>query len=141
MENSRKNAERVSEILKKIGSQDGVIKLDGAWDLSVFYTQRDANMIVIEMSASERINGDTVVDPLMKIELLLDGNGEIVEAHPVYYQSQTPLAEIEIYSKDNPDCWNPQLYEKPGQLDERLSNWLDSIDMQGYLKLGSIEII
>ena len=141
MGNSRNNSDRISEILRKVGPSDGVIKLDGAWDLSVFYTQRDANMIVIEMSASERINGDTVVDPLMKIELTLDGNGRIIEAHPVYYQSQTPLAEIEIYSKDNPDCWNPKLYEKAGQLDEKLSNWLDTIELQGYLGAEKVEII
>ena len=139
MENVRNNAKRISEILKKIGSHDGVIKLEGAWDLSVFYTQRDTNLLIIEMCASDRINGDTVVDPLMKIEISLDRNGEIVEAHPVYYQSQTPLAEIEIYSKDNPDCWNSELYEKPGQLDGKLSNWLDSIEVQGYLRNGKVE--
>lgn len=138
---SRYNTKKISELIKKIGPSDVAIKLDGAWDLSVFYVDRDENKLTIEMCASESINGDMIVDPLMDIELILDSNGEILEVHPKFYQSQTPLADIEIYSKDNTDCWNPELYEKPGQLDEKLSNWLDSIEMQGYLRAGKIEKI
>ena len=109
-ESNIKNRTKLIKILDMIGYEDAVIRRDGAWDLSIFYTSREEKLIVIEMCASERVNGDMIVDPLMRIELLLDTDGNITEVHPVFYQSQTIMGEVELYAKDNTDCWNQLSY-------------------------------
>lgn len=141
MEMMMMNAGRIAEILEKIGPENAKIKVDGAWDLSVYYVCRSEKMIEIEMFAANRIDEESFVDPLMKIELALDENGAIKTAHPIYYQSHGMLFDVELYSEDNGDCWNPALHEEHGELDRKLKNWLDSIDVQGYLRNGTVEKI
>ncbi|MBR6307106.1 MAG: hypothetical protein IKR39_00690 [Lachnospiraceae bacterium] len=141
MEMMMMNASRIAKILEKVGPENAKIKVDGAWDLSVYYVYRSEKMIEIEMFASKREDRVSMVDPLMKIELALDENGAIKTAHPIYYQSHGMFFDVELYSEDNRDCWNPELHEKPGELDRKLNNWLDSIDVQGYLRNGMVEKI
>ncbi|MCR5847614.1 MAG: hypothetical protein K6G75_05795 [Lachnospiraceae bacterium] len=132
------NGSKIAEILEKIGPDSAIIKTDRDWDLRIYYSSKDENSMTIEMCSSINLDGDTLFDPLMTIDLILDNEGKIHEAVPKYYMSQTIFCTEEIYSKDNPDCWNPKLCEKSEELDKRLAEWLESIQIQKYLTEGKI---
>ena len=137
-----RNGKRIAKILEHVGYEDSAIIIEKDWDLQVYISGREEDCITIEMCAYKDMNGDPLFDPLMRIELSTDASGNILSAKAVYYLSRSIFADIEIYAKDDPDCWNPDLYEKHrGELDERLSDWLDTIDMRGYLTEGRIEKI
>ena len=133
-----KNGRRIAEILEKTGPDDVIIRTDNEWDLRIYHSDRSDSSMTIEMCSTIDLQGDILFDPLMKIELSLDSDGKIIGATPVYYISQTIFCTEEIYAQGNPDCWDPVLYKKAGELDGRLSSWLDSIQMQGYLTKGKI---
>lgn len=132
------NGKRIAEILTKAGPDDVIFQTQNEWDLRIYYSNRGENTMTIEMCSTIEYQGDTLFDPLMRIELTLDSNGQIKEAIPLYYISRTLFCEEEIYAKGNPDCWDPRLYKKADELDSRLSEWLDSIEIQGYLTNGEI---
>ena len=135
-----RNGKRIAKILEYVGYEDSAIIIEKDWDLRVYFSSREEGCITIEMCAHNELNGDPLFDPLMRIELSTDENDNILSAKAVYYLSRSVFADIEIYAKDDPDCWNPDLYEKGrGELDERLKLWLDTIDMRGYLTEGRIE--
>ena len=133
------NGKQLAKILEMIGPGDTEIHTKSDWVLSVYYSDRDVHTLTIEMCLSISLQGDPLFDPLMRIELALNDNGEIQAATPVYYLSSSPFYTEEIYAKDNPSCYNPKLYEKkPGELDKRLHEWLGNLYIQGYLTDGVI---
>ena len=135
-----RNGKRIAKILEYVGYEDSAIIIEKDWDLQVYFSGREEGCITIEMCAHKDMNGDSLFDPLMRIELSTDESDNILSAKAVYYLSRSIFADIEIYAKDDPDCWNPELYEKySGQLDERLCDWLNTIDMRKYLTEGRIE--
>ena len=137
-----RNGKRIAKILEHIGYESSSIIIEKDWDLQIYMSAKEEGCITIEMCAHKELNGDSLFDPLMRIELSTDEADNILSAKAVYYLSRSVFADVEIYAKDDPDCWNPKLYEKyKGELDERLSNWLDTIDMRGYLTEGRIEKI
>ena len=136
-----KNGKLIQEILDKIGPEDAVIHIKNDWAFSVYYSERDENSLTIEMCLSCDYQGDPLFDPLMRIELALDPEGNITEATPLYYLSRTPFFDEEIYSEGNPACYDPKLYKKAGELDSRLSEWLQMLKLQGYLTDGVISRI
>ena len=101
-------------------------------------TRCNEDMITIEMCLISRFHGESLVDPLMDIELNLDSEGHITQATPVHYMSKTLFSNEELYAKGNPDCWNPELYAKGDELDCRLSRWLENLMIQGYLSNGQV---
>lgn len=140
MKNRREeNAKKIARILKKIGPESARLRTGSEWDLRIYYSSREDNKIVIEMSSTSEYLGELFMDPLMKIELLLDDDGEIKEAVPLYYLSKTIFVIEEYYSEGNPECYNPKLYDKAGVMDTRLSAWLRNIRIQRYLSDGKIE--
>ncbi len=137
-----RNGKRIAKILEYVGYEDSAIIIEKDWDLQVYFSGREEGCITIEMCAHKDMNGDSLFDPLMRIELSTDESDNILSAKAVYYLSRSIFADIEIYAKDDPDCLNPELYEKySGQLDERLCDWLNTIDMRKYLTEGRIEKI
>lgn len=132
------NGKLIKEILDKVGPHDSVIKTQSDWAFSIYYSERDESSITIEMCLNTDYGGDPLFDPLMRIELSLDAEGNITEAKPLYYLSRTLFFCEEIYSEDNPSCYDPKLYEKAGELDSRLAEWLEMLRIQGYLTDGVI---
>ncbi len=132
------NAKKISEILEMIGPEDASVRTDNDWALSIFYSERTDRTLTIEMCMNTEYMGDPLFDPLMRIELVLDEDGRPVEAIPLYYLSRTLLTDEEIYARDNPSCYDPRLYERSDELDERLSEWLVNIRLQGYLTAGTV---
>ena len=140
MKNIRKeNARKIARILRKIGPESARLRTDSEWDLRIYYSSKEDNKMVIEMSCTSEYLGELFMDPLMKIELILDDEGEMVEAVPLYYLSKTIFVNEEYYSEGNPECWNSKLYDKDGVMDHRLSAWLRNIRIQRYLSDGKIE--
>ena len=140
MKNIREeNAKKIARILKKIGPESARLRTRSEWDLRIYYSSREDNKLVIEMSSTSEYLGELFMDPLMKIELKLDDEGQIIEAVPLYYLSKTIFVTDEFYSEGNPECWNPKLYDKEGVMDFRLSAWLRNIRIQRYLSDGKIE--
>lgn len=132
------NGKHIKEILDKIGPNDAVIRTKNEWAFSVYYSERSVDTITIEMCLNTDYHGDPLFDPLMRIELALDSEGNITEARPLYYLSRTLFYTEEIYSEGNPACYNPKLYKKAKELDSRLSEWLEMLRIQGYLTEGVI---
>ena len=137
-----RNGKRIAKILEYVGYEDSAIIIEKDWDLQVFISGKEEGCTTIEMCAYRDYNGDALFDPLMRIGLSTDEDGNIQSAKAVYYLSRSLFADEEIYAKDDPECRDPGLYEKSrGLLDERLSLWLDNIDRRGYLTEGRIEKI
>ncbi len=140
MDIRERNGIRIAEILEKVGPEDAVIKVDGSeWNLEVYYTDRNDVMLTIEMCLVSRVHGESLVDPLMDIELSLDSEGHITKATPVHYMSRTLFSEEELYLKGNPDCWNPKLCVKGDELDRKLAVWLENLKIQGYISNGQVQ--
>ena len=137
----QKNGKLIKEILDKIGPEDAVIRTKNEWALSVYYSERNEDSLTIEMCLNTDYQGDPLFDPLMRIELTLDSGGKITEARPLYYLSRTLFYTEEIYSEGNPACYNPNLYKKAKELDSRLSEWLEMLEIQGYLTEGIVSHI
>ena len=136
------NAERIAGILEYIGDENSSILIEDDWELQIYYSLREEGCITIEMCAYSSRNGDALFDPLMRIELSTDENEKIKSAKAVYYLSRSIFGDEEIYAKGDPDCYSSKLYEKrEGELDERLSDWLNTIDMRGYITKGKISRI
>ncbi len=135
------NGKHIKEILDKIGPNDAVIRTKNEWAFSVYYSERSVDTITIEMCLNTDYQGDPLFDPLMRIELDLDSNGNITEAKPLYYLSRTLFYTEEIYSEGNPACYNPKLYKKSNELDSRLSEWLEMLWIQGYMTEGVVSPI
>ncbi|MCR5686176.1 MAG: hypothetical protein K6G81_12325 [Lachnospiraceae bacterium] len=138
MDIKKQNAIELEEILEKIGHEDAVIQTRNDWVLRVYYSEKTAESVSIEMCLSTDYQGESLFDPLMSIDLTVDDNGAAISASPVYYLSRTPFVDVEIYAEGNPSCYNPKLYEKPGELDSRLAEWLKNIKIQGYLSDGTV---
>ena len=134
----KENGKRIADILEHTGADDVIIRTDNDWDLRIYHSDLNGSTKTIEMCSTIDFQGDILFDPLMKIALSLDNEGRIIEATPVYYISRTPFYTEEIYAEGNPDCWDPNLYKKASELDGRLSEWLDSIQIQRYLTKGEI---
>ena len=135
------NGRLIKEILDKIGPNDAIIRTKNEWEFSVYYSERSENTLTIEMCLNTDYGGDPLFDPLMRIELDLDSNGNIIEAKPLYYLSRTLFYTEEIYSDGNPACYNPNLYKKAKELDSRLAEWLEMLKIQGYLTEGVVNTI
>ncbi len=135
------NGRLIKEILDKIGPNDAIIRTKNEWEFSVYYSERSENTLTIEMCLNTDYGGDPLFDPLMRIELDLDSNGNIIEAKPLYYLSRTLFYTEEIYSDGNPACYNPKLYKKAKELDSRLAEWLEMLKIQGYLTEGVVNTI
>lgn len=134
------NGTRIAKILDHIGGKDSRIEIEDDWELQIYYSLKEDNCTTIEMCAYSSYNGDALFDPLMRIELDTDENEKIKSAKVIYYLSRTIFGDQEIYSKGNPDCCSEKLLEqREGELDERLSQWLYTIDMRGYLTKGRVE--
>lgn len=138
MDIKEKNGRRIAEILERTGPDDVIIRTDNDWDLRIYHSGSESKTLTIEMCSTLDFQGDILFDPLMRIDLSLNGEGKVVKANPVYYTSRTLFYTEEIYAEGNPDCWDPVLYKKAGELDRRLSEWLDNIQIQGYLTKGEI---
>lgn len=138
MDIKKENGKILEELLKQIGPENTSISTESEWSLNIYYLELNEDSTTIEMCLKTNYQGDTLVDPFMKIELIKDESGKIVSANPLHYMSRTMFYEEEIYSKDNPDCWNPKLYEKAEELDTRLNKWLINLKVQGYLTKGNI---
>ena len=134
----QENGMLIKEILDKIGPEDAVIHTKNEWAFFVYYSDRSEGSLTIEMCLNTDYQGDPLFDPLMRIELALDSEGNIAEARPLYYLSRTLFYTEEIYSEGNPACYNPKLYKKAQELDSRLSEWLEMLRIQGYLTEGVI---
>ena len=137
----QKNGKLIKEILDKTGPEDAVIHTKNEWAFSVYYSERTGNSLTIEMCLNTVYQGDPLFDPLMRIELALDPEGNITEARPLYYLSRTLFYTEEIYSEGNPACYDPALYKKAKELDLRLSEWLEMLRIQGYLTEGTVSRI
>lgn len=135
------NGKHIKEILDKIGPDDAVIRTENEWALFVYYSERSEDTLTIEMCLNTTYQGDPLFDPLMRIELALDPDGNITEARPLYYLSRTLFYTEEIYSEGNPACYNPKLYKKADELDSRLLEWLKMLRIQGYLTEGVVSTI
>ena len=141
MDIKKENGNIIEELLEQIGPANTLIRTESDWSLAIYYSGLKEDATIIEMCLKTDYQGDPLFDPLMKIELIKDDNGKIVSANPLYYLSRTLFYEEEIYSKGNPDCWNPRLYEKADELDTRLSELLTNLRIQGYLTKGDISKI
>lgn len=134
----RENAKKIKALLDRIGPCNSSVRTQSEWAFLVFYSDRDDTSLTIEMCLQTDFRGDPLFDPLMKIKLILDPEGNPVEAIPLYYLCQTLFYNEEIYAEGNPSCYDPALYRKSGELDERLAEWLESLKIQGYLTGGVI---
>ena len=132
------NAARIKEILDMIGPENASVHTQSDWVFSVYYSESDEDSLTIEMCLSSDFGGDPLFDPLMRIRLTKDADGNYTEAIPLYYLSQTPFYTEEIYSEDNPSCYDPALTKKADELDSRLAEWIVMLKAQGYLNGGTI---
>ncbi len=133
-----KNGQEIGIMLDMIGNKDIVLKTDSPWELSISYADRTETSIDIEMAETMECEGDTMYDPFMEIRLALDKNGQVLKAEPLFYQALAPFSDQILYAKGNPDCYDPALYAKEGDLDQRLEAWLHNIRIQGYLSTEAI---
>lgn len=134
------NGKEIQKILDIIGPENGTIRTDSEWAFSVYYSERSKDTLTIEMCLRTDYNGDPLFDPLMRIELTLGVDGKVTEATPVYYLSQTLFYTEEIYSKENPSCYDPKLCEKADELDARLSEWIKMLKIQGYFSGRTVSL-
>ena len=138
MEIRRENAKLMREILEKIGPEDAMISNGSDWELCVYRSEETEEMLTVEMCLRSEYGGDPLFDPLMRIELALDNDKVPVEARCVYYLSRTLFYTEEIYSAENPDCYDPKLTAKADELDPRLAEWLKMLKAQRYIPDGAV---
>ncbi len=113
------NGRVIGELLKKIGPENAAVRIDSEWELQIYYSDRDEDSMTIEMCLYATLQGDSLYDPSMRIELDLDAKGHVKTAKPLSYWSRTPFCDIELTPEDE-------------DLDERLDNWLNNLKQQGY---------
>ena len=130
----RANGKKMEEILKVVGPTGATIKKEGQWDFAVYIEEEDEESIWIEMCEKEDYGGDLVMDPFMRICLEKDKDGQINQAIPKAYQSDSLVMGRTDINEKGEIFLNLKLMEtKPGELDRRLESWLHSIDGIGYL--------
>ena len=130
----RANGKKMEEILKVVGPTGATIKKEGQWDFAVYIEEEDEESIWIEMCEKEDYGGDLVMDPFMRICLEKDKDGQITQAIPKAYQSDSLFMGRTDINEKGEIFLNLNLIEtKPGELDRRLESWLHSIDGIGYL--------
>lgn len=138
------NGKKMENILKAAGPTGATIKKADEWDLSVYilapedvldWDEEDNLSFWVEMCASKDFHGDLLMDPLMRICLKKDQKGQIIQAIPKFYQSDNlVLGRMEINEKGEIFINRELVETNPEELDERLENWLHSIDLIGYLR-------
>lgn len=133
------NGKKIAKILDYTGNENSSITIEEDWEIRIYHSTDYEDREIIEMCSYADYNGDALFDPLFRIELYRDENGELVSAKALYYLSRTFMGDIELYCTGNPDCWSNSHYEEDeGELDERLSSWMRTIDMRGYLTKGKV---
>ena len=130
----RANGKKMEEILKVVGPTGATIKKEGQWDFAVYIEEEDEESIWIEMCEKEDYGGDLVMDPFMRICLEKDKDGQITQAIPKAYQSDSLFMGRTDINEKGEIFLNLKLIEtNPGELDRRLESWLHSIEGIGYL--------
>ncbi len=129
------NGKKMEKIMEAVGETGARIKKEENWDLSVYIAERGKNFVRIEMCESKSIGGDLIMDPFMEIVLKKKGEGHIAGAIPVAYQSDNIYIGRTDINKKGEIFLNRVLLEtKEGELDRRLEEWLNSIQLLGYLE-------
>ncbi len=113
------NGRVIGELLKMIGPENAAVRTDSEWELQIYYSDRDEDSMTIEMCLHTKVQGDSLYDPSMRIELDLDAKGHVKTAKALSYWSRTPFCDMELTPVDE-------------DLDERLDNWLINLKQQGY---------
>lgn len=123
------NGKKMKKILDLAGPAGATIKKKGEWDLAVYITEKGQDFILVEMSSQKLLYGDLIMDPFMRILLETDPQGMIIRAIPKFYQSDNLfLGRMEIREKGEVFINGKLVETEEGALDQRLENWLNTIE-------------